>query len=110
MKTKAILIPSPVFPNMKTGSATLTATSIEAVKENFEIVENKIRQVETVEFLRANGVEVPEFSTGFWDGSSTNVAVAARIRPTQGDKPEQVTELEIAIFTYYEAETQEHWE
>lgn len=111
MKTEVVLIPSPVFPTLKAGSATLTPVSYEKIKENFVIVENKIRQFPTTEHLMKNGITVPPFTEGFWDGKSTsNVALVARIRATQGDTNEDVEELELAILTYYEAETQEHWE
>ena len=105
-----VLIPSPVFPSIKDASATLKPITIEELKAGYKIIENKIRQVETVEFLRSNGVSTPDFSVGFWDGVETNVAVVARIQPTQGDSNNPVNELELAVFTYYKTETQDIWE
>lgn len=99
-----VLIPSPVFPSIKDASATLKSITIEELKAGYKIIGNKIRQVETVEFLRSNDVEIPDLSAGFWDGIETNVAVVARVQPTQGDFNNPVETLELAVFTYYKNE------
>ena len=106
MKIEAALIPSPVFPSLESGSAKITPTSYEEIKEKFTIVENKIRQFPTTEHLLKKGIYVPPFYEGFWDGVSTNVAIVARIKPTRGDTNDNVEELELAVLTYYKDEAQ----
>lgn len=101
-----VLIPSPVFPSTEKASATLTPITLEELKKGYSIVENKVRQSETVEFLRKNGVVVPDLSNGFWDGISTNVGIVARVKPTQGDFDNPVDNLELAVLTYYKDEAQ----